>query len=90
MKIKYIGPKDVFHGFGQSFEKGKSVDVKDANTASDMLQHPYFEEDKGKSKSQSDKDKLAASIEQEREAEIEGAEEAVEEAEAELEEVKRK
>lgn len=90
MKIKYTGPKEVFHGFGQSWEKDEVKDIKDANMADDILAHAYFEEDKGKTRAKADKDKLAESLKEEREAEIEDAEVVFEEAKADLEEAKRK
>lgn len=90
MKIKYTGPKDVFHGFGQSFEKDKSVEIKDANLAYDMVQHPYFEEDKGRNRVQRDTDKMKESVEAEKEDDIEEAEVVFEEAKADLEEAKKK
>lgn len=90
MKIKYTGPKDVFHGFGRTFKKDESVNITDANLAEDMLAHAYFEEDKGKTKAQRDEDKLKESLKAEKEEEIEEAEVVYEEAKADLEEAKKK
>lgn len=93
MKLKYIGPKsgnkEVFHGWGQSFEKGQTYDIKDAALAHEMSQHAYFEEDTGKGRAKADKDKMSESVKADKEAEIQEAEVEVEEAEAKLEQAKK-